>query len=158
MHQPPLPLGSHNIALVVNDGVVDSYPDAVVITVKDTTAPDFSADIDPALLWPPNHKMIEIATVLTASDVCDPAPSIRLVNISMDEGDETLTFDPEYDETLGDGHTTDDIRVNEDGSILLRAERAGAGDGRVYTLTYEAVDASGNVATAIETVVVPHSQ
>ena len=31
-------------------------------------------------------------------------------------------------------------------------------DGRVYTITYRATDASGNSSTAMETVVVPHNQ
>jgi len=42
--------------------------------------------------------------------------------------------------------------------VQLRAERAGSGDGRVYTITFSVTDASGNVATATATVFVPQSQ
>ena len=40
----------------------------------------------------------------------------------------------------------------------LRAERAGPGDGRVYTLTVQCTDQSHNSATATTTVQVPHDQ
>ena len=42
------------------------------------------------------------------------------------------------------------------GRIFLRAERSGTGDGRVYTITYEAVDASGNTSEAAATVTGSH--
>ena len=34
-----LPLGTHTITLVVNDGIFDSEPDTLIITVQDTTGP-----------------------------------------------------------------------------------------------------------------------
>jgi hypothetical protein len=43
-------------------------------------------------------------------------------------------------------------------SVKLRAERAGGGNGRVYTITFEVTDASGNVGTATATVTVPRSR
>ncbi len=64
----------------------------------------------------------------------------------------------ESDETIGSGHTTSDIRVDADGSIYLRAECSGAGSGRIYTITYQAFDESGNVVVASATVTVPHDQ
>jgi hypothetical protein len=38
----------------------------------------------------------------------------------------------------------------------VRAERAGSGRGRTYTVIYEARDASGNTALAPATIEVPH--
>ena len=76
----------------------------------------------------------------------------------MNEGEETNTYDPNYDDTLVDGHTLDDIHVDENGNISLRAERSGTGDGRVYTIKYKATDSNGNSATAESTVTVPHNQ
>jgi hypothetical protein len=35
---------------------------------------------------------------------------------------------------------------------------SGQGDGRIYTITYEAKDGSGNVTTSAVTVTVPRSQ
>ena len=43
-------------------------------------------------------------------------------------------------------------------TLELRAERAGTGDGRTYTVTLTATDASGNEATASFTVLVPRSE
>ena len=40
----------------------------------------------------------------------------------------------------------------------LRAERAGSGPGRTYTLTYTAKDVAGNSTTASCTVTVPHDK
>ena len=42
-------------------------------------------------------------------------------------------------------------------SSTLRSERSGAGEGHVYTIVYEARDASGNATVRTATVVVPKS-
>ena len=56
----------------------------------------------------------------------------------------------------------DDIQVATLGAdartFLLRSERSGNGNGRVYTVTYQATDASGNATTKTVTVVVPKNQ
>jgi endo-1,4-beta-xylanase len=46
----------------------------------------------------------------------------------------------------------------DDREFLLRAERSGLGNGRVYTITYQAKDASGNTTVASTQVVVPHDR
>ena len=59
----------------------------------------------------------------------------------------------------GDGSTTGDIQGFDLGTAdtagLLRAERAGSGSGRVYTLTYVGRDEAGNERTCTATVSVP---
>jgi len=134
-----------------NNGIGDECD-----TVVDVTPPTIALNVSPNILWPPNHKMVEINVTLVVSDDTDPAPTWQLSSIMMNEGDEANTFDPVYDNTLGDGHTEGDIQIDGE-TILLRAERSGVGDGRVYTITYTAFDASGNEATASKTVIVPHS-
>jgi hypothetical protein len=66
------------------------------------------------------------------------------------------------DNGLGDGDTAGDIAGaatgSDDRSFSVRAERAGNGPGRTYTVVYEATDASGNTAQATATVVVPHDK
>jgi len=153
-----LPLGTHTISLIVNDGNVNSEPDTVDVTVIDQTLPEITLSVSPNTLWPPNHKMVPIAVLITATDSCDPNPILQLKSITMNEGEETNTYDPAWDNTLGDGRTLDDIQVDESGNISLRAERSGTGMGRIYIITYSVTDASGNTATASATVTVPHNQ
>ncbi len=138
--------GEYVITLVVNDGIDDSEPNEVVITVVDTTPPDFEFSVTPTMLWPPDHKMVLITPSWTVSDECDATPDVSLVSIVANEGDDTI----------GDGHTSNDIQIDEDGSIYLRSERSGTSDDRVYTITYQAVDDYGNAAIRSATVSIPH--
>jgi hypothetical protein len=49
-----------------------------------------------------------------------------------------------------------DWEITGDLTLNLRADRSGNGTGRVYTITVECADYSGNIATAVTRVVVPH--
>lgn len=138
-------------------GMTDSLS-LFTIFEKDVQAPELHVSVSPETLWPPNHKMVHIETAITVTDDHDPDPTFELKAITMDKGDGTNTYDPQYDNTPGDGNTTNDIQVDEDGNIYLRAERSGKGDGRVYTITFTATDASGNKVDASAEVTVPHNQ
>jgi hypothetical protein len=116
------------------------------LTVVDTTPPDFELSVSPTMLWPPDHKMVLITPSWTVSDDCDASPDVSLVSIVANEGDNTI----------GDGHTSNDIQIGEDGSIYLRSERSGTSDDRVYTITYQAVDDCGNTTLRSATVSIPH--
>ncbi|TFH35502.1 MAG: hypothetical protein E4G99_07160 [Anaerolineales bacterium] len=153
-----LPPGQTEVTLVVNDGQVDSAPDTVVITIRDTTAPNITLSVSPTTLWPPNHKMVLVAPTVRVIDACDPSPMVGLTSITMNEGDQASTFDPNYDTAVGSGNTAGDIQIDENGNLYVRAERAGTGSGRIYTIIFTATDASGNSATASATVTVPHNQ
>ncbi len=142
-----LPLGEHDIVLEVTDKAGAFDANEVIITVEDRMPPEFSLTVTPDVLWPANHKMVEITPSWTVSDYCDELPEVTLVSITSNEDDDSK----------GDGHTTDDIQVDDNG-IWLRAERSGKGSGRVYTITYQAVDDSGNVTVDSATVTVPHDK
>jgi hypothetical protein len=146
-----LPIGTHTFVLTVSDGF-ESNSDSVTVTVQDTTPPVLTVGLDPAQLWPPDHRMIPIAASINATDVCDASPSVMLVSITSNESDDAN----------GDGHTTGDIQQaaagTDDRAFLLRAEREGGGAGRRYEVTYTASDASGNASTAAAVVTVPHSK
>lgn len=120
--------------------------------VRDTTPPVLQVSADPSQLWPPNHRMVPVHVKVEATDDLDPAPVVVLVSVTSNEPDNGL----------GDGDTADDIQDatpgSDDRDVSLRAERSGTGSGRVYTLTYEARDAAGNVATRAVTVTVPVSR
>lgn len=116
--------------------------------VLDVTPPALSVTVTPSVLSPPNHQMIEITPTIQVRDDQDPDPKVDLVSITSNEGDNVR----------GDGNTSQDIYVDGDGRIFLRAERAGTGSARIYTLTWLARDASGNTSTASATVTVPHDR
>lgn len=122
------------------------------VKIVDTTPPTLTVALSPTTLWPPNHKMAQITASITVSDVCDPNPTVRVISITSSEPDNGL----------GDGDTTDDIQQanfgSDDRTFLLRSERSGGGNGRVYTVTYEASDASGNKTVRQATVTVAKSQ
>ena len=131
-----------------DETLFDMSDGTFAIDPADTTPPEFELSVTPTMLWPPTHKMVLITPSWTVSDETDPTPEVSLVSIVSNEGDDNK----------GDGHTSDDIQIGEDGSIYLRAECSGTGNERVYTITYEAVDACGNVTVRSATVTVPHDR
>lgn len=57
----------------------------------------------------------------------------------------------------GDGDTSPDA-VIQGKNVLLRAERAGQGNGRVYRIGFTAADSFGGSRTVHVTVCVPHDK
>lgn len=121
----------------------------VVGADSDTTPPVLTVSSTPRVLWSPNHKLVEIAVTLEATDDSDLAPIVHLVSIASNEPDNGL----------GDGDRADDIQEAELGTddrvFLLRAERGGNGTGRIYTVVYRATDAAGNSTDRAIQVLVP---
>ena len=58
----------------------------------------------------------------------------------------------------GDGDTSPDWVIVDAHHVQLRAERAGAGGGRVYTITLTCADSANNRTVRTATVTVPHNQ
>jgi hypothetical protein len=112
------------------------------VIVEDTGPPEFSLSVEPNVLWPPNGKMVQVRPEWEVSDNCDEEVEVTLVDISMNV----------------EGDINDYVQIGDDGSIYLRARKSKGSNGRIYTLTYEAVDESGNVAEASATVTVPRSR
>jgi hypothetical protein len=146
------PPGVYEFHLTVTDTNGASATDNVVVTIRDTTPPNLLVSLSPNTLWPPNHKMVDITANITVTDACDAKPTVKLVSITSNEPANST----------GDGNTSPDIAGatfgTDDRSFQLRAERKGNGNGRVYTVTYNAQDASGNTAQQIATVTVAHDQ
>jgi pimeloyl-ACP methyl ester carboxylesterase len=97
-------------------------------------------------LWPPNHKMVQIQIWGVQDQDCDPV-SIVITGITQDE----------LVDASGDGNTCPDAQVIGNSSALLRAERNGAGNGRVYTVKFTATDARGGQSFGSVKVRVPRN-
>jgi hypothetical protein len=84
---------------------------------------------------------------VSVKDVCDTAPSCRIVSVTSNEP------------VTGKGdHTSPDWVVTGDLTLDLRAERSGAGNGRLYWIKVRCLDDSGNSQTRTATVKVPHDK
>jgi len=143
-----LTCGTYTVTYTAADPSGNSAQVTRTVIVQDTTPPQFTLSVTPTVLWSPDHKMVRITPSWVVTDNCAQSPQVTLVGITSSE----------EDDGLGDGDTSGDIEVRDDGSIYLRAERSGTGTGRVYTITYQAVDNSGNTAISSATVTVPHDQ
>jgi endo-1,4-beta-xylanase len=101
--------------------------------------------VDKTLLGPPNHRMVPITLWYTTSDNCDTG-LVKSVTIMSNEPVNGT----------GDGDTAPDWVVNDPHHILLRAERAGNGLGRIYTITVTVTDSAGSSSSRSTIVRVPH--
>jgi hypothetical protein len=146
-----LSLGIHTIKIQVDDGVNDPVEETITVEIVDTTPPELAPVADKTLLWPPNHKMVDILIEANASDNSGLAITLE-ASISSNEpingpgdGDKS----PDW---------TEPIIHQENGIITfqLRAERSGKGNGRVYTVTITATDTSNNSSTANIEITIPH--
>jgi hypothetical protein len=143
------PLGSTTVTASARDRTGNTSTATFDVIVRDTTAPTIeSVAAAPSALWPPNHKMMPVAIAASARDLVDPAPAVRVVAVASSE--------PENG--VGDGDTGPDWEIVGPLAVNLRAERAGGGPGRIYTVTVEVRDGSGNTSNRTVNVVVPANQ
>lgn len=143
-----LPLGTHTVTLMVDDGNGGTDTDEVVVEIADLAPPVIAgAGATPGVLWPPNHKLREVAVSVSSADACDAAPVCHLAGVASNEPVNGL----------GDGDTAPDWQVTGDLTAKLRAERSGTGDGRIYTLSVVCEDAAGNASQGTAAVQVPLS-
>lgn len=142
------PLGTTTVTLTATDAAGNTSTASFNVTVVDTTAPVINS-VTPSIatIWPPNHKMVPITIAADATDNTG-VTSLKVISITSNEAEDGH----------GDGHTDVDYAITGDLSVSLRAERAGKGADRVYTITVEATDAYGNSSTSTCTVTVPHDR
>lgn len=105
-----------------------------------------AAAASPSMLWPPNHKLLPV----DIKGVTDPDGSPVTIRVTSVTQDEPING-------LGDGDTSPDA-VLQEGHLLLRGERAGLGNGRVYWVQFSVDDGRGGTCTGSVTVGVPSSR
>ncbi len=107
------------------------------VKVQDTTPPTInSITASPNNLWPDNHKLINVALTVAATDLVDPSPTATIVSVTADQPISSP----------GSGNTTPDYVITGNLTLQLRAERT-QGVNRTYTVTVRVCDSSNNCAT-----------
>ena len=115
------------------------------VTIKIDTAPPAIAGMPAGCsLWPPNGKLVELATV-AATDALSQVSTFNVTG-SSNEGP-----NPSADIVI----TGTDLQPR---TVRVRADRQGNGNGRIYTLTATAIDLAGNTTVATALCTVPHDQ
>lgn len=99
-------------------------------------------------LWPPNHKLVPIAI----EGVTQPQNEPVIVTVTSVTQDEPING-------LGDGDTAPDAQLQGAGRpVLIRSERSGLGNGRLYRISFTGTDDRGGSCTGAVQVCVPHDQ
>jgi len=118
---------------VLGHAVLWERPDETPPTIGDVSA-------FPAVLWPPNRELVDVTIGYQATD---------------DSGSVACRLGPV---TCNETTTAADWLVLDDHRIQLRSERHGKGSGRLYAVPIECRDPSGNVASQVVAVAVPHDR
>ena len=133
--------------LTVNDGYGGTATNTVVLHVQNANDPPNASLAQPSIacMWPPSHNLVAVSI----NGVSDPNnnATITVTSITQDE----------VTNGLGDGDTAVDATINANGTVFLRAERSGKGNGRVYHVHFTASDIEGS-SSGVVTVCVPHSK
>jgi hypothetical protein len=131
-----------------DDGVGDAC-DAVI------PPPALSVGSAASVLDPPDHRYVafdlddlQLAVSVGGRTDLLTGADVRVARVSADEAENAP----------GSGDTANDILISPDcRSLEVRSERAGRGNGRVYTVHLFVADPFGQVATAEYRIGVPHS-
>lgn len=148
---PLVGLGGETLTfkLVVSDGLTDSLlADEVTVKIQNVNDPPSCerAQASATALWPPNHKLVPV-TVTGVTDPDNDRITLAVTGVTQDE----------LIDGLGDGDTSPDAVV-QGATALLRSERSGTGNGRVYQISFTADDGQGGVCSGAVKVSVPHSK
>lgn len=150
---PILGLGFHTITLTVSNGINPPVANDISVEVVDTTAPTLAPEPNIGILWPPNHRMVDIVIHANAADNSGLPPELSVIIVSNESqesaDDEDAT--PDWTSPVVDSDTGEI-------SCQLRAERSGSGEGRIYTIIITATDDAGNESTAELEILVPHDK
>lgn len=126
-------------------GPIGNTVDGLELVVS-ACPPTPTVTVSPATLWPPNHQMVDVTVSYTLPECAAPATCELSVqsNEPVNDG--------------GDGNTAPDFEVLDPTHVSLRAERAGGGTGRIYSIVVTCTDVLGQTGTATAVVTVPHDQ
>lgn len=134
-------VGTYLVSYNVSDSSGNRAREVIrTIHVVDTVAPSVSLTAAPNIIWPPQHKLVEVVVDGAATDAGSGIASVK-IRVIDEYG--------QYNQPVsGFGN-----------SVFLEATRKGKDeDGRHYTLEVVATDMSGNVSITTTEVIVPHDR
>jgi len=141
-----LPVGTNIVTYTITNSASSraSITHIFTVTVKDSEPPTIlEATATPQILWPPNNHLQPVTVNVSATDNCHVAGS-KIISVTSNESDRH--------------GRSDDWEITSDLTLNLRASRIGTGAGRIYTITVQCTDDSGNASTKTVNVTVPRSQ
>lgn len=112
--------------------------DYIRVTSPDETPPTVTVSATPSILWPPNHRLVNVTIDGSAVDRGSGVASVE-ITVADEYGQYNMTV-PGFGSTI-------QLEASRDGNDR---------NGRVYTITAVATDQAGNSSTATTTVIVPH--
>ncbi|RIX50101.1 hypothetical protein D3P08_21365 [Paenibacillus nanensis] len=119
----------------------------------DKTAPTLELALNRYTLSPANHKMVPIRAIVEGSDAGAGIESIQLTSITVSDFKHSPKSKPHESDIQNAEYGTYDT------AFQLRAEIAGKGSERHYTILYTATDKAGNQSTATAVVkVIKHKK
>src|SRR5262249_17397612 len=116
---------------VTDPALLSSSANTTTVTVAHQNPICSAAQASAAVLWPPTPKLIPIE-ILGVTDPDNLSTTIAVNSVKQDEPVNGL----------GDGDTSPDAVIQGQG-VLLRAERVGTGNGRVYHVSFTGTDSNG---------------
>jgi hypothetical protein len=129
--------GTHLVTLTVSDGKAAPVSCSTTVTVRDTTPPRIiSIRAVPNVLFPDDGRMVPVQVYVVAVDEGGPVTS-RIVSVTSNQPS-----------------NTQDWVITGDLTLTLRASHD-QGHDRIYTITVQASDPSGNKSFGQVTVTVP---
>ena len=121
------------------------FPRSVTVTGCNTPPAITGVSANPAVLWPPNQKMVDVTVSYDVTAKCGGPPVCALSVASNEPAG-----------GAGNGDTSPDWIVLGPHNLDLRAERAGTDSARIYTITINCQDRLHQSAKETVTVTVPH--
>lgn len=158
--------GTTTLTFFARDNAGNTEPSQSLTIRIDSTAPVLTCQASPNLLVPPNHKLVPVQVAVHGEDATSGIDeALQLVAVRSSEPDQLTGLSSLLTRLRGGDDALDtpnDIQGWDLGTAdvdgLLRAERAGSGPGRTYTLTYQVSDRAGNTTRCETQVLVPHDR
>ncbi len=138
--------GTTTVTYYATDNAGNVETAKTLVVQLDKSPPSLSGmPADGCNVWPPNNKLVTVATVSAQEGLS----GLSSFNTEVASSEPAA---PGQSDTMTAGSGLDPR------TISVRAERLGNGPGRTYTLSASATDRAGNVTTAVATCVVPHDK